>query len=1382
MADLRLSNVIGAPFPEHVLTQLNIRAAHNSTGTGAVPTRSPDEVLFLANKMGWVKLTSSVRVITDKNQTLTQYYNKLSLDGTVYKTPEDLAKNWILQAGTSQVDGAGIGLRSGLGPNGSYGLGGTVEQGYRPMPGLTSVTIDTLGTLGSLRQATISFKVWNMQQLNIIEALYFRLGYSMILEWGHVQYFNNVAQNGNLGGTFQRNAFGLDAFSQNMRKEQIQQVIAKKGKDSGGNYDGMFGIVTNFNWSFNQDGGYDCTVRLTGLGSIIDTLRINQSYKMPDVIFQAYTQQQEDQKTKEAQITAQKKQDEEAKYAAAHPPPVSPVPTDIETLWQFAQEKDNYKGTLDAFKEENAYYPAYVFDPNNINAVPDYFYLSTASDSTDKADYNKKVVGLFLQKGGASWISLHDKATTPFTLNAELIEGFIQRYLIDQPAKYKDGVLSANTVKTENRLTKLLDFTIASNQAIVSGGTAAGSGKTISTSKEALDILPNKSGVGVRQDASIIEPGYGTKTFSLDVSYECNDSFYRPTKKQALIAFNNWYAGTKPEISLVSMVGKSNLIHSQKREVIVTGKTAGLLIHDVLYLGTSETVKRDTPKKDVYVYFTFTFNDTAFINIVGVAPNIGEPIPTPPQAAATGDVAGDTNGAASQQVNPAQQFESALHAMLSATKSLIQSNTPTDPNKGVFDVSLLELTNQFYQDGILKGIADEKPASPTSFDVLQYALKGFNSNLMSDPALFDRISTVDFKKLCTGYGIRYAVNEDPSQVHYPTYIKFGYLMAFLNSMCLIYDSTQDTNKHPYVYLDFNPETNYCLTTPSHLSIDPMVCMIPFQGTQEDYFKIFPPEIAKSITDPFGPDKNAVSSYIASFKTPDNRYQGRTMEILLNIDFLFNTLQQYTTNDANHIVNLKGFLDAIVTGINKSTGALNMFRVAYRDDSNTVIIKDDQFVPPNPSEAYMLDRAKYLSAGGQGGVAKYGQIPVFGLQSLVREMEFKTDLSTKVSSMIAISGQAQTGSVNATDNSPIATYNTNFIDAYKPRVGNATTGTASTKAEIAANQAKKVAQDLDSANQFNVHIMSIYYGQFGFSKNAVSQATNYYIQGISVIKAKDQITTAAPIIPANLSITIDGISGITMGNAFTIPEDRLPMSLQGADGGTKVGFAVVGLTHTIDQNQWLTKIRGQMIRLRDNAQYGAPNAIAQIQTTFPGAATTGPYSGLTGQAVTDAVNFIKSQEGLYSAKPGGYVLVSNPTPTTIVYAYKDSGGVPTIGWGTTLYRTGVKQGNKVTMQDAITVAEADSEIRAEVAYVNLFISNNLKPAKPLTNGQLVALLSLGYNAGVGGLQSSPMWQGLQSGASTTTLAQQFAIYRATINGVTSKGLLNRRQKESQIFLS
>ena len=281
-----LSNIIGAPFDEYILDQLNIRSEKN-----ALETRTNEDVLYLANKTSWTRLVSSIRV-NPENQTFQQFYANL-FDGEAvpggYSNPESLAQNWILQAGTSQLINNQTNLRSGLGPNGAYGLGG-LKQGYRPMPGIESLTIDSKGTLGSLREASINFKVWNIVQLNIVEALYFRLGYTMLLEWGHVNYFDNK-------GKFQTNSVDntpLDIFDTTKftGKEDIQQAITKKNELSNGNYDGMLGTVTNFYYSFNQDGGFDCNIKLVGLGSVIDTVRINQTFTMPRVLQEKITAQQ----------------------------------------------------------------------------------------------------------------------------------------------------------------------------------------------------------------------------------------------------------------------------------------------------------------------------------------------------------------------------------------------------------------------------------------------------------------------------------------------------------------------------------------------------------------------------------------------------------------------------------------------------------------------------------------------------------------------------------------------------------------------------------------------------------------------------------------------------------------------------------------------------------------------------------------------------------------------------------------------------------------------------------------------------------------------------------------------------------------------------------
>ena len=1239
MASEKLSNVIGAPFSEYVLTQLNIRAAHNSTGGNNVPMRSSEEILFLANKMAWVKLTSSVQVtpgeVDGKAVPITKFYKDLGLDG--YTNPDDLRKNWTLSAGTAIADGANINLRYGIGDNGAYGLGGTEELGYRPMPGLSSVTIETRGTLGSLREATVNFKVWNMYQLNIIEALYFRLGYSMLLEWGHNQFYQNYNPQG--GGNFVTNTYGINPFAPNLRKEIVQQQIAKKAEDLSGNYDAMLGIVTNFHWAFNQDGGYDCTVRILGLGSIIDTLKINLSYKMPATLFEAFKAQNQTLIDQADVLAAQKaKNDEQTKRESQGfkdtLPAAATNPQEIYTNI-YTADLGTPKPPLsqDTFLANYALPVAYNADPVNqaTNTVYDYYYKAEIGGKTGGkfiTELNQKRTGLFLSPITglrSTWTLIPADNYPEVVLSAGLLNltAFRASQLHNSSLGYVN--LQDNNLLGSNQFIKAFDYNLY-NYPNSSFFVAENNLKSLNSLHLAPDdyvytqyggfllSTPTPLTVTLIQFANITDPKTKSKrqnayrstvTFTAlpnpEKGKEAEDLLVRPTRKEIIVALEDWFLNDR-KIQIVSIENTTNVPNN----VTVKG-----------------TFKITIPNKAIST-LTIEFTNTALIESV-----LASPVPesTPQNAiqnADAGDTSGTINNVANVQVDPGGRFASALHAMLAAAKSQIQVAIGNN-KQAVAQVDLVESTKLFFRDGILDGIFDLKEDNTkTSFDLKQYALKGFNSNLMVKPELISKVPSIDLPSLCTGYGIPYTLESTDGPINNPTYIKLGYLLAFLNSMCLIYDSTvNDADKNPYVYLDFNPKTNFCLSNPQHLSVDPFTCMIPFQGNQAAYLKLFPLDIT---SDPnsaeilFGENYNAVSGYLPKFKINNNNYQGATMEILLNIDFLLSTLTQFTTGNQEHIVNLKGFLDAVMAGVNKATGGLNLFRVAYRDDSNTVIIKDDQFVPQIAGEPWMLSTASDLpdpksiqaKYGVPEGISvpKYGQLPVFGKQSLVRDMRFETDMTTKISTILAISGQAATGSVNSTDHSSFSWLNNNFTDTYKPRVTNsATTTEAANKNQQTTAEEQKAREDQDKnqANQFNQHIVSIYYGKYPLAKSKLDMAVNYYMNGIADIKAADNITVAAPFIPANINLTLDGISGIVMGNAFTIPEDRLPLSLRGVGGATKntkVGFTVVGLTHTIESNQWLTKIRGQMIKLRDSSDYGVVEQVNQIQLAFPNAATGG----------------------------------------------------------------------------------------------------------------------------------------------------------------------------------
>jgi hypothetical protein len=253
-------NILGENFAPYVNTQVNIRQEKYAAGLSS--NKSTEDITFMNSKTAFARLMSSVEVSDVSNY---KNINALGLSGL------DLAKKYILFAGTST---SALGFqRSGLTSDGAYGVGG-FELGYRPMPGINSVEVKTDGN-GFTTSAVVKIKAYNRQQLEILDALYLRLGYYMLLEWGNVIYWDN---NKKLVNDPYNNS--LQDYFFNPSNTSINDVLIKikeKRETSSGNYDALFGKVINFNWSYAADNTFDITVNLRSIGDIIESLKINSS-------------------------------------------------------------------------------------------------------------------------------------------------------------------------------------------------------------------------------------------------------------------------------------------------------------------------------------------------------------------------------------------------------------------------------------------------------------------------------------------------------------------------------------------------------------------------------------------------------------------------------------------------------------------------------------------------------------------------------------------------------------------------------------------------------------------------------------------------------------------------------------------------------------------------------------------------------------------------------------------------------------------------------------------------------------------------------------------------------------------------------------------------
>lgn len=260
-----MGNLTGEFFKDYVADQIDIRQTKL-----AAQTRTNKTILQQNAKSAWIKLTSGIEVV----------------DSAKFGFPQGIAKKYALFGGTLK----GKTTLGGLNAYTEFGY----EQGYRPAPGITSFETKNRNR-GSVRESTIQIKAYSRAQFELIDILYLRLGYSVLIEFGNSLYYDNV-------GEFKQftdadtltSAFLGTTYAG--KQALLLADIEKKRSVTAGNYDAIFGRVSNFSWSFSTDGTYDISVTIMSYGDVIEALKQN-------------TQPEGD--TATAQVTEEKKQAEE---------------------------------------------------------------------------------------------------------------------------------------------------------------------------------------------------------------------------------------------------------------------------------------------------------------------------------------------------------------------------------------------------------------------------------------------------------------------------------------------------------------------------------------------------------------------------------------------------------------------------------------------------------------------------------------------------------------------------------------------------------------------------------------------------------------------------------------------------------------------------------------------------------------------------------------------------------------------------------------------------------------------------------------------------------------------------------------------------------------
>jgi len=290
-----MSNIIGEPLEPYVARQIIARQYLHGSGVRVQnekgllspqpnQVRSEVQINLLNSNTSWIKLGSGVSISKSRLEDV----------GFTHAQQEKfagigLAKNNILFGGTAalgvhdvQNQKTGktnhydfLSQREGFlprDPNSSYTY--DPDFGFSPMAGIESIDVKTLNR-GSLKKATVKLKANDRNQFNIIDLLYLRLGYTVLLEWGNSIFTPDGEHKKLVRNTLMEEMF-FDKLQNGSYLDMLDPIENKRTEYSG-NYDALLGKVSNFSWSFNTDGSYDIELTIISLGDVVESLKTNIS-------------------------------------------------------------------------------------------------------------------------------------------------------------------------------------------------------------------------------------------------------------------------------------------------------------------------------------------------------------------------------------------------------------------------------------------------------------------------------------------------------------------------------------------------------------------------------------------------------------------------------------------------------------------------------------------------------------------------------------------------------------------------------------------------------------------------------------------------------------------------------------------------------------------------------------------------------------------------------------------------------------------------------------------------------------------------------------------------------------------------------------------------
>jgi hypothetical protein len=492
----------------------------------------------------------------------------------------------------------------------------------------------------------------------------------------------------------------------------------------------------------------------------------------------------------------------------------------------------------------------------------------------------------------------------------------------------------------------------------------------------------------------------------------------------------------------------------------------------------------------------------------------------------------------------------------SSTITAIDS-TIKEKDKPYIDTSIYK-----YKSGFSVSAANN---SLRPINSLEFAQSALQSNLSS----FNTRSALGFTPASTETSLSATTINTPEEQAAPVsqdnpgdkrsyyYIQFAYLLHILNVFKNVFASKSQTlidieiPGNPNKFDDIG--NGLCQASYNSISIDPNVAII--RNSKATLFtdvqggKGFRPEIFKTEKQIAGPN---IPDYNLKEYLYDNTNLGQIGNIYVNIKEIISVYRQESISNKGYVYVGK-VISEILTRASYALGSINDFDKFIKD--NKIVIIDKHYTELPADAAY---DSKF-------------KINVSGNNSIVRNHKIQSKIFPSQATMIAIAAQ------DRENISAIQTSTYNYLNkGLKDRLF-ANTATSAADADSADRgvseiviKRRKLVSILLLIQFVNNYVMvnksiGVYY-------NSNIVAMNGYLNTLLV--EMEGGTDYKAVVPISVDLTTDGLSGLTIGEIFTVDKKVLPKDYE----NKAVGFIITGISNEVASNGWTTNLISQMCLL------------------------------------------------------------------------------------------------------------------------------------------------------------------------------------------------------------